>query len=303
MRCSGLSFYLPPTERVLSPALRPEPLAALRPLGRGPGSLHGGLALTPLLSLTAVHSSSIRALMPSVGSIIPHRWLSTAQSLARLSCWYCRAGSWMAWMSMLVSTSFPTLAETRSLVITWLPGQGEGGRGGAGHGQVLNHGLAPACVHSFVHQPVLQDTGYGSRAGPGGKDRAQGPCTRGPPVSWGDHLTSAFITRALRGTGGGPGHDGAASGKLWVRALVATLRPGARRGCVWGEGDPRAGCWVRGGWAGPVSAAPKPGRPLTGAALHLCSLILLRPLGCGILVGKHRKHIHFGISGSQPRVC
>lgn len=45
--------------------------------------------------------TSVRPLMLLVSSMF--------QSWERLSCWYCRAGSWMAWMSKLESTSFPTL--------------------------------------------------------------------------------------------------------------------------------------------------------------------------------------------------
>lgn len=70
-------------------------------------------ALTPVLSLMLEQSSVMSAPLSSVMSVIPLRLLesSMAQSLERLSCWYCRAGSWMAWISMLESTSFPTLCQ------------------------------------------------------------------------------------------------------------------------------------------------------------------------------------------------
>lgn len=70
-------------------------------------------ALTPVLSLMLEQSSVMSAPLSSVMSVMPLRLLesSMAQSLERLSCWYCRAGSWMAWISMLESTSFPTLCR------------------------------------------------------------------------------------------------------------------------------------------------------------------------------------------------
>lgn len=70
-------------------------------------------ALTPVLSLMLEQSSVMSAPLSSVMSVMPLRLLesSMAQSLERLSCWYWRAGSWMAWMSMLESTSFPTLCQ------------------------------------------------------------------------------------------------------------------------------------------------------------------------------------------------
>lgn len=69
--------------------------------------------LTPVFSLMLEQSSeiSVPLSVKSVTSVIPLMLLesSAVQSLKRLSCWYCRAGSWIAWMSRLESTSFPTL--------------------------------------------------------------------------------------------------------------------------------------------------------------------------------------------------
>lgn len=61
--------------------------------------------------------------LSSVMSVIPLRLLesSMAQSLERRSCWYCRAGSWMAWMSMLESTSFPTLRQDGGQMVRHQP--------------------------------------------------------------------------------------------------------------------------------------------------------------------------------------
>ncbi len=69
--------------------------------------------LTPVFSLMFEQSSemSVPLSVKSVTSVMPLMLLasSVVQSWERLSCWYCRAGSWIAWMSKLESTSFPTL--------------------------------------------------------------------------------------------------------------------------------------------------------------------------------------------------
>lgn len=67
--------------------------------------------------------------LSSVMSVIPLRLLesSMAQSLERRSCWYCRAGSWMAWMSMLESTSFPTLCQDGEQVMRHQPREDQAG--------------------------------------------------------------------------------------------------------------------------------------------------------------------------------
>lgn len=54
---------------------------------------------------------SVPLSVKSVMSVMPLMLLasSVVQSWDRLSCWYCRAGSWIAWMSKLESTNFPTL--------------------------------------------------------------------------------------------------------------------------------------------------------------------------------------------------
>lgn len=70
--------------------------------------------LTPVFSLMLEQSSemSVPLSVKSVTSVMPLMLLASSmvQSLKRLSCWYCRAGSWIAWMSKLESTSFPTLS-------------------------------------------------------------------------------------------------------------------------------------------------------------------------------------------------
>lgn len=78
-------------------------------------------ALTPVLSLMLEQSSVMSAPLSSVISVMPLRLLesSMAQSLERLSCWYWRAGSWMAWISMLESTSFPTLRQEGKQVMKY----------------------------------------------------------------------------------------------------------------------------------------------------------------------------------------
>lgn len=88
--------------------LQPSPFTRPLPVGAAASP-----ALTPVLSLMLEQSSVMSAPLSSVMSVIPLRLLesSMAQSLERLSCWYCRAGSWMAWISMLESTSFPTLCQ------------------------------------------------------------------------------------------------------------------------------------------------------------------------------------------------
>lgn len=69
--------------------------------------------LTPVFSLMFEQSSEmiVPLSVKSVASVMPLMLLvsSVIQSLERLSCWYCSAGSWIAWISKLESTSFPTL--------------------------------------------------------------------------------------------------------------------------------------------------------------------------------------------------
>lgn len=75
--------------------------------------------LTPVFSLMLEQSSemSVPLSVKSVTSVMPLMLLasSVVQSLKRLSCWYCSAGSWIAWMSKLESTSFPTLSTQSNL--------------------------------------------------------------------------------------------------------------------------------------------------------------------------------------------
>lgn len=77
--------------------------------------------LTPVFSLMLEQSSemSVPLSVKSVTSVMPLMLLasSVVQSWERLSCWYCRAGSWIAWMSKLESTNFPTLNTQMNL---WL---------------------------------------------------------------------------------------------------------------------------------------------------------------------------------------
>lgn len=85
--------------------------------------------LTPVLSLMLEQSSVMSAPLSSVISVMPLKLLesSMAQSLERLSCWYWRAGSWMAWISMLESTSFPTLRQEGKRVMKRGPRQDQAG--------------------------------------------------------------------------------------------------------------------------------------------------------------------------------
>lgn len=63
---------------------------------------------------------SVPLSVKSVTSVMPLMLLASSmvQSWQRLSCWYCSGGSWMAWMSKLESTSFPTLStQIKSVVL------------------------------------------------------------------------------------------------------------------------------------------------------------------------------------------